>query len=41
MKQQILEARIAQIEALALQALASGQHVSALIDILKVARRDA
>ena len=41
MKQQLLEARLAQIEAMARQALTDGKHVTALIDILKVARKDA
>lgn len=40
MKQQILEARIAQIEAIAKQALADGKHASALIEILKVVKKD-
>lgn len=40
MKQQLLEQRLAQIEAIAKQALADGKHASALIEILKVARKD-
>lgn len=41
MKQQLLEARLAQIEAIARKALTEGGHAAALVDILKVARKDA
>jgi hypothetical protein len=41
MKQQLLEARLAQIEAIARKALTDGNHVTAIIDILKVVRKDA
>lgn len=40
MKQQILEARLAQIEALARQAIADGKHASALVEIIKVASKE-
>lgn len=40
MKQQLLEQRLAEIEAIAANALKTGQYASAMLDILKVARRE-
>lgn len=40
MKQQVLEQRMAEIEAIAQQAIKTGQYASAMLDILKVVRRD-
>jgi hypothetical protein len=41
MKQQVLEARIARIEAIAKQAIKDGGHAAALVEIIKIAGRDA
>ena len=41
MKQQLLEARLAQIEAMARKGLLDGNAVAALVDIIKVAKKDA
>lgn len=41
MKQQLLEARLLQIEALARQGVATGNSATALLEILKVTGRDA
>jgi len=40
MKQQLLEQRLAEIEAIATNAIKNGDHASALIAILKVVGRD-
>jgi hypothetical protein len=40
MKQQILEQRLAEVEAIARQAIKSGAYTSALLDIIKVTQRD-
>lgn len=40
MKQQLLEQRLSQIEAMAREAILSGKYASALVEIMKVARKD-
>lgn len=40
MKQQVLESRMAEIEAIATNAIRNGDHVSALLAILKIVGRD-
>lgn len=41
MKQQVLEARIARIEAIAKDAIKNGGHASALVEIIRIAGRPA